>query len=279
MRANYILDQRGAERAERERLALVERHHDPITVRVLERLGIGPGWRCLDVGSGSGSIAGWLAERVGPDGEVTATDLDIRLLEPLAAAGVDVVRSDIVSGPPPTGVFDLVHARLLLIHLPERERAAWHLVAAAGPGCPVVVGDIDFTTFEPIERWPGWNGVWDSFLLAVEHAGWDVACGRRLSAILSSVGLEEIEVEAIGGSARGGDLPCELFARTLERLCDRLLAMDVSPSDIARSLAELRSPARTFALPTIWTAWGRRPHGPSTTQTSGWPPGRTDAAA
>ena len=84
----YILDQQGAEQAERERLALVERYHDPISVAALERLGVDAGWRCLDVGAGAGSIARWLAERVLPAGEVLATDLDTRLLEPLTASGV-----------------------------------------------------------------------------------------------------------------------------------------------------------------------------------------------
>lgn len=260
----YILDQQGAEQAERERLALVERYHDPISVAALERLGVDAGWRCLDVGAGAGSIARWLAERVLPAGEVLATDLDTRLLEPLQASGVRVVRSDITVAAPALEAFDLVHARLLLIHLPDRARAVAHLASAARPGGWVMVGDLDFSTLEPIDPWPAWRGVWESFLLAVEHAGWDVGCGRRLAGLLAASGLEGVCAEASTEGMRGGSTACELMARTLERLRERLLAMDVPLADLEATVAELRTPARAFVAPTVWSAWGRRPAGRAT---------------
>src|SRR5262249_41196057 len=65
---------------ERRRLALLTEIADPITPRRLSDLGVGPGWRCLDVGAGDGSIARWLAARVGPEGRVVATDLEPRFL-------------------------------------------------------------------------------------------------------------------------------------------------------------------------------------------------------
>jgi hypothetical protein len=52
--------------AENERLRLVEAFADPITARHVEAVGVLPGWRCLEVGAGRGSIARLLAERVGP---------------------------------------------------------------------------------------------------------------------------------------------------------------------------------------------------------------------
>lgn len=61
-------------RDERRRLALIERCYDPITTSRLTQLGVGAGWRCLDVGAGGGSIARWLRDQVGPDGEVVAID-------------------------------------------------------------------------------------------------------------------------------------------------------------------------------------------------------------
>lgn len=255
----YLLDQQGAEQAERERLALVERYHDPISEPALARLGVDAGWRCLDVGAGAGSIARWLADRVLPSGEVLATDLHTRLLEPLRASGVQVQRSDITIAPPALEAFDLVHARLLLIHLPDRARAAAHLASAARPGGWVMVGDLDFTTLEPIDPWPGWRGVWESFGLAVEHAGWDVCCGRRLAGLLAASGLEDVCAEAACEGVSGDSVACELMARTLERLGERLLAMDVPLADLKTSVTELRRPARTFVAPTVWSAWGHRP--------------------
>ena len=42
----------------------------------LERLGLGPGWRCVDVGAGGGDVSVALAEMVGRDGRVYAVDSD-----------------------------------------------------------------------------------------------------------------------------------------------------------------------------------------------------------
>ena len=51
-----------------------------------------PGWRCLEIGAGRGSMATWLAERVGPAGQVVATDIDTRYLERLDLPNLHVVQ-------------------------------------------------------------------------------------------------------------------------------------------------------------------------------------------
>src|ERR687887_1034052 len=76
---------------EPQRLQLLEEHADPTSVRRLEATGVDEGWRCLEVGAGRGSIARWLAQRVGPSGHVVALDLDTTLLDWLDERGVDVV--------------------------------------------------------------------------------------------------------------------------------------------------------------------------------------------
>ena len=62
------------------RLRLIEQASDPTTFAHLDRIGVGAGWRCLEVGAGGGSVAAWLGERVGPTGHVLALDLDLRHL-------------------------------------------------------------------------------------------------------------------------------------------------------------------------------------------------------
>jgi hypothetical protein len=69
-------------------------------------LGVGPGWRCLDVGDGDGSVARWLAGRVGPEGHVTTTDLNTRFLVGHGLPNLEVRRHNILEdsltyfGPP-----------------------------------------------------------------------------------------------------------------------------------------------------------------------------------
>jgi hypothetical protein len=62
----------------------IEATRDHGTRALLERLGIGPGLRCLEVGAGGGSIAAWMADQAGDGGHVLATDIDTTHLEPLA---------------------------------------------------------------------------------------------------------------------------------------------------------------------------------------------------
>ena len=45
-----------------------------------QRLGVGPGRRCIEIGAGGGAVALWLAEMVAPNGKVIATDLELTSL-------------------------------------------------------------------------------------------------------------------------------------------------------------------------------------------------------
>lgn len=113
---------------------------DDTTTGVMDGLGVQPGWRCLELGAGNGSIARWLAQRVGSTGTVTAVDLDTSYLDP--GSDVTVHRCDINSGLPVSGPFDLIHARLLLMHLSRRREILRTLVEALAPGGWLMIADL-----------------------------------------------------------------------------------------------------------------------------------------
>ena len=128
-----ILDPAG--HAEFARLSSLTRLYDPTTLRLCQQLGLTTGWRCLDVGAWTGSVARQLAaQAVAPTGSVLALDIDTRFLDPLADDTLKVERADVTRDPLPVGEFDLVHARLLLEHLPQRDRVVASLAAALRPG-------------------------------------------------------------------------------------------------------------------------------------------------
>ena len=89
---------------------------------------------CLEAGAGGGSITEWLCKRVGDQGRVLATDIDTRFVGELSYPNLDVQRHDITTDDVPESEFDLVHARLLLEHLPGHALALSKLVAALKPG-------------------------------------------------------------------------------------------------------------------------------------------------
>ena len=94
---DYRLAAAGRESAEDERLDLLEQIYDPVSRR--RRSFVQPGWRCLEVGAGRGSMAVWLAEQVGPTGHVVATDIDTRYLARLDVPNLEVLQHSILDDP------------------------------------------------------------------------------------------------------------------------------------------------------------------------------------
>src|SRR6266498_3236464 len=125
---------------ERQRLRVLSDIYDPDTIRHLEDLGVGEGWRCLEVGAGEGSIARWLSARVG-SGSVVATDLDTRFVDFPAPSNVEVVRHDVTVDPCPGEPFDLIHARFLLCHLGGRQQVLERMTTWLKPGGWMLVED------------------------------------------------------------------------------------------------------------------------------------------
>jgi 2-polyprenyl-3-methyl-5-hydroxy-6-metoxy-1,4-benzoquinol methylase len=115
----YLLDSAGREAP--ERFGALSAMFDVGTIRHLEDRGVGPGWHCLEVGGGGGSVANWLCSRVGPGGRVVVTDIDTRFLENLKLPNLEVLRHDLTRDPLAEAAYDLVHLRLVLVHLPDKE--------------------------------------------------------------------------------------------------------------------------------------------------------------
>ena len=75
--ARYIL---GHSEAEIIRLQTQAKILRPITERLLQRAGIRPGMRVLDLGSGAGDVAMLAAQLVGPSGSVVGIDRNPQVL-------------------------------------------------------------------------------------------------------------------------------------------------------------------------------------------------------
>ena len=255
----YIYDQ--AWHAERERLAGIEALWDPGTARHCEALGVAEGWRCLEVGAGGGAVVEWLAERVGPRGRVVATDLDTRFLDALDATNVEVHSHDVLAEAPFEPGFDLVHARLLLEHIPRRQEALERMAEWVTPGGWLLVEDYD---------WPG-AGVdppsqtYEAVLTAVlafmsEAAGFDPEYGRRLPNALRRLGLEEIGAEGRIRFLRVDAPGIDFFRLSLEALRGPLVAQGrLTEASVEEALALFERDDLALRTPALIAAWGRAP--------------------
>jgi 2-polyprenyl-3-methyl-5-hydroxy-6-metoxy-1,4-benzoquinol methylase len=258
----YVLSRRGAEELERARLRLLEQKHDPLTMPQLDAIGVGPGWRCLDVGAGGGSVTRMLAERVGSTGSVLATDLDVRLLEPLASDRVEILRHDLLAEPLPEAAFDLVHTRLVLMHVPARVQALRRLAGAVRPGGWLAIMDVDFTSVEISPTSRAWERSWSAFCDAVVAGGWDLRYGARLYPDLCALGLAEVTAEYVTGWSPGGSLQPQLLSLTFERLRERMRAAGAADEDIDQGRALLGDAEVAVHGPTNCVATARRPQAP-----------------
>jgi SAM-dependent methyltransferase len=235
---------------------------DPMTIARLESLGVGPGWRCLDVGGGGGSIARWLGERVGDNGHVLVTDVDTG---GLASAGNVTVRlHDIVDDELPDAEFDLVHARLVLLHLAQRDRALTRMVRALKPGGWLLLVEFD-CTWMPVLSAPddAAAALFGRFHAALCHllsgSGADIAWGVRAYRALQDQGLVELGNGAHAEAWPGDSSGCRwLHVNSLqlqEQLIGTGLVTDVE-LDALRGL--LTDPTFVASSYLTISTWGRR---------------------
>jgi SAM-dependent methyltransferase len=182
---------------EYERLRMQARVWDSATGRLLDQVGLAPGASCLDAGCGPGETMRAMAERVGPAGRVLGIDADSALgamtLAMLHGAGhrhCSFQAQDLTAaGPIPGAPFDLVYARLLLFHLPQRTDVLARLWDAVAPGGHLLVQDYDLRSISTLPQLD-WIGellrVWTGAFSAV---GADVSTGTRLPQLFAQAGV------------------------------------------------------------------------------------------
>ena len=202
---------------EQQRLHLLEQMLDSDTIRTLEQRGIRPSWRCLELGAGAGSIAYWLASRCS-DGQVVATDIGTGFLAGLSAPNLQVLRHDVVAEDFPLGSFDLIHARWLLMNLPEREEVLTRVVTWLAPGGWLVTEDLDLCLVDSSPH-PALRRFIDAFeqLLADSHGADFRWTRRRMPAALAEVGLVDLGM-SVSVKHVGDGSPVDAFYRLAMRL-------------------------------------------------------------
>jgi SAM-dependent methyltransferase len=236
---------------------------DAGTIGHLEALGVGPGWRCLEVGAGAGTIPAWLCERVGERGRVLATDLEPALLERLEYSNLEVRRHDITCDPLPEGEFDLVHTRWMLHWFPDPAAVLARLVKALRPGGWLLVEEPDFVTMLDSPESPELRKVLKAGSdLGAAGTGRDNFYGRRLVRALEPFGLE-----SVGNAGRfqvlRTDQP-ESGAQWLHLsfvwLEEPLVASGMLTRDeIQWGLKQLGEPGVVMLTPSTMAVWGRKP--------------------
>jgi SAM-dependent methyltransferase len=241
---------------ELDRLRLMESVFDPLSARLLDRVGIKPGWQCLEVGAGAGSIARMLADRAGA-ANVTATDLATDFLAPLAETGIQVLHHDVTVDDPP-GEFDVIHSRFVLEHVTRRHDAVRRMASWLKPGGWLLVESalpMPEQSTEPVVA-RALAAMAAQFATSV---GTDPEWARSLPLPLEAAGLAACGSEGSVVPARGGSR----FARFLvagHRLVEKpaVAAGLLSEREFADAYARYADPSFIDYNWMIIAAWGRR---------------------
>lgn len=242
---------------------LLEHLLDEPTTRVLQGAGTRDGHRCLEVGAGGGSIARWLAERAGPTGRVVAVDLATDHMG--GSPDIDVRHWDIHDGIPEGGPYDLIHARLVLAHLPRRRELLQELVGALAPGGWLVLGEMSDRPMKVLSAPSDSDAALFTYM---QHLSLDVVSPARglslswadeLPGQMASAGLVDLHGLQHSETSRGGDPGC-LLHRNLNLQAEPLLREEgATTTQLARY--------RELLLDPSFVAWffqfvcfrGRRP--------------------
>lgn len=255
--AHYVFDA-----DEYDRIHAAEQLLDDRTKSLLSGFGLGEGAECLEAGAGGGSIASWLCGIVGDSGHVVATDIDVRSLE---ALGVDprleIREHDIVTEGLEEGRFDLVHARLFLEHLRQRDTVLSKLVTSLRPNGWIVLESVDYVSAVPVSELGASEHAYSQSVRLREFEKLGIAhdMGRRLPEMLRANGLTEVGNEGRVWVMEGGSPGARWFKLSMAHLRSRLIGEGkLSDAEIDRMLELFDDPEWAAFSPVILAAWGRR---------------------
>ena len=195
------------------RLAKLQGLHDEASVRRLTALGVGPGWHCLELGAGAGSLAGWMADEVGPTGTVTAVDRDTGQLQSFGErANVTVLEDDLTTMSFPESAFDLIHSRSVLMHVDAADAVVAALVPALRPGGVVLFEEADGAPAATAVDAPA------PFVAVMMPIARRWTWARQLPELLGRLGLEDIHDDVRDGPVTGGTPVGAFWQHTLRSI-------------------------------------------------------------
>ena len=244
----YIFDS-NPEQAELERLQLIEKTHDPITFNLLNQLDI-TGYQCLEVGAGAGSVASWLADRVGSGGTVTAVDMNPRFIG--NQDKVEVIKGDIAELKLEPNTYDLVHSRFVFIHISHYQQALLNVINALKPGGTLIIEEPDFSIsrlaagieaadIETVAR------VFESINQMYRQQGKNPFFGLSVPSLFQKAGLKQVSVHTFMPLAKGGENIVKIMKLSVQHLTETLIGTGAAThKDIERFLELSDNPEAWF---------------------------------
>jgi SAM-dependent methyltransferase len=180
-------------------------------------------------------------------------------------ANVAIRTLDLSVDPIPEGPFDLIHERLVLVHVAERRSVLPRLVSSLRPGGWLLAEDFDASVvtnaFVDPESPPddSRNRIATGIQKILRQRGADPAFGHTLPTLFRENGLEQVGADGYQ-VVDGGDTMRSLFRVNVEQASEELIKQRVvEPHELSAFIDQLDAGAVHPSSPLLVSAWGRRP--------------------
>jgi ubiquinone/menaquinone biosynthesis C-methylase UbiE len=260
----------GSDPEERQRLQRQADELRALSSELLDHTGLGAGDSAIDLGCGPRGILDLLAARVGPTGRVVGLDFNpasVALAQAYALehglSNVQVMKGDARNTDLPDSSFDAVHARTLLINIPDPGAVVSEMARLTRPGGFVAAMEPDIPLTVCYPKVEAWERMSQLFGQSVARDGADEAIGRRLTELFRNAGLVDIGTEARmtvyppGHSRRS--VRAELFRTLRGKILERGMADAAELDEIDRAVRAHLADPHTLIAHTSFMAWGRKP--------------------
>lgn len=263
----YLL---GDDKAAADRLRVLDAVCGHTSRALLARAGLREGWRCADIGCGTGLVAMAMAERAGRSGRVAGVDrAELFVAEARRAAAerglenVEFITGEAAEPPLTTGDFDLVYTRCVLSHLADPLRALRGMMRLARPGGVVVVEDIDCGGVFAHPDAPALMRHLDLYQRIIRLHGGDPLMGRKLPRLCRKAGLTDVRFEIVT-PAEPQEAVKRLYPMTLACLKPAIVEAKLATADELDALvAELHAfandPTETMSSTPMVQVWSKKP--------------------
>jgi SAM-dependent methyltransferase len=261
----------GHSKGETDRLHRQADELGAVSASLLDRAGLAPGQRALDLGCGPRGVLDVMAARVMPNGTVVGVDAD---LEHVAAArrfvadrhlsGVEVIAADARATGLAAASFDVVHCRTVLVTIPEPADVVAEMVHLVRPGGWVVAvePDVEYSMCYPPNA--AFDRICELFAVAFSRNDADPMIGRKVPELLRHAGLDDVGVDvrpqlfAPGHTRRTNRLD---LVRSLGRqIVEMSLASQAELDDLDRDARDhLIDPATITIAGFLFLVYGRKP--------------------
>jgi SAM-dependent methyltransferase len=234
---------------------------------MLEKIGVGEGWRCLDLGCGPRGITPLLSARVGATGKVVGFDADPVFVEygrRHAEVNTLFLEGDAYETALPADTFDLVHMRFVASTAGEPQKLLHEAIRLAKPGGIVALQDPDMATLNCYPPHPAWDELRDALIGSFAAVGSNISLGRELFTIARTAGLADVQYRPFLVGVRSGDPMVDYLPATVESLRatvlgNKLMTESALDTALAACRAHLADPSTVFTMYTVVQIWGRTP--------------------